>query len=145
MLEATLGAVPVVGDVFHVFWKANRRNYKLLIREKAQRGCGDRPRLDVSRVHTPGRDRCGGDPNRDRGLGISGAHGLRSQPNCPMELQRRYPRGGEKSVKLRNVESIFSTSLPLASDFSFTLFHSGSSWKVFQFAVAASRLGCSRM
>jgi hypothetical protein len=38
VLEATLGAVPIVGDVFHVFWKANRRNDKLLIREKAQPG-----------------------------------------------------------------------------------------------------------
>jgi hypothetical protein len=36
LLEATLGAIPVVGDVFHVFWKANRRNYLLLIREREQ-------------------------------------------------------------------------------------------------------------
>jgi hypothetical protein len=34
LLESTLGAIPIVGDVFHVFWKANRRNYRLLIREK---------------------------------------------------------------------------------------------------------------
>jgi hypothetical protein len=34
LLECTIGAVPVVGDVFHIFWKANRRNYRLLIREK---------------------------------------------------------------------------------------------------------------
>ena len=39
------------------------------------------------------------------------------------------------------VESTLSTSLPFASDLSWTLFHSGSSWKDFQLAVAASRLG----
>jgi uncharacterized protein DUF4112 len=38
LLETTLGALPVAGDVFHVFWKANRRNYRLLIREKEQLG-----------------------------------------------------------------------------------------------------------
>jgi hypothetical protein len=38
LLETTLGAIPVAGDIFHVFWKANRRNYKLLIREKEQPG-----------------------------------------------------------------------------------------------------------
>ncbi len=38
VLETTLGAIPVAGDVFHVFWKANRRNYKLLIREREQPG-----------------------------------------------------------------------------------------------------------
>jgi hypothetical protein len=38
VLETTLGAIPVAGDVFHIFWKANRRNYRLLIREKEQPG-----------------------------------------------------------------------------------------------------------
>ena len=38
LLESALGAIPVVGDAFHVFWKANRRNYKLLIREREQPG-----------------------------------------------------------------------------------------------------------
>ena len=38
LLETTIGAIPVAGDVFHVFWKANRRNYRLLIREKEQPG-----------------------------------------------------------------------------------------------------------
>jgi hypothetical protein len=38
LLETTLGAIPVAGDIFHIFWKANRRNYKLLIREKEQPG-----------------------------------------------------------------------------------------------------------
>lgn len=32
-IEDTLGALPIVGDVAHVAWKANRRNYNLLIRE----------------------------------------------------------------------------------------------------------------
>jgi hypothetical protein len=36
LLETAVGSVPVVGDVFHVFWKANRRNYRILIREKEQ-------------------------------------------------------------------------------------------------------------
>jgi hypothetical protein len=34
LLETVVGGVPVVGDVFHVFWKANRRNYRILLREK---------------------------------------------------------------------------------------------------------------
>ena len=38
LLESALGAIPVAGDIFHVFWKANRRNYRLLIREKKQPG-----------------------------------------------------------------------------------------------------------
>jgi hypothetical protein len=33
-LEATLGAIPIMGDVAHVAWKANRRNYNLLIRNQ---------------------------------------------------------------------------------------------------------------
>jgi hypothetical protein len=32
-IEDTVGAIPIVGDVAHVAWKANRRNYNLLIRE----------------------------------------------------------------------------------------------------------------
>jgi Domain of unknown function (DUF4112) len=42
LLETTLGAIPVAGDVFHIFWKANRRNYRLLIREKEQPGSSTR-------------------------------------------------------------------------------------------------------
>jgi len=38
LLETAFGAIPVAGDVFHVFWKANRRNYRLLMREKEQPG-----------------------------------------------------------------------------------------------------------
>lgn len=34
ILEALLGTIPVIGDVFHVAWKANRRNYRLWMREK---------------------------------------------------------------------------------------------------------------
>ena len=33
-VENTLGAIPVVGDFAHVIWKANRRNYNLLIRDQ---------------------------------------------------------------------------------------------------------------
>ena len=42
LLETTLGAIPVAGDVFHVVWKANRRNYRLLIREREQPGVNAR-------------------------------------------------------------------------------------------------------
>ncbi len=38
LLEMTFGAIPVAGDVFHIVWKANRRNYRLLLREKEQPG-----------------------------------------------------------------------------------------------------------
>ena len=38
LLEITLGAIPVAGDIFHIVWKANRRNYRLLIREKEHPG-----------------------------------------------------------------------------------------------------------
>jgi hypothetical protein len=38
LLETAIGAIPVVGDAFHVFWKANRRNYRLLLREREQPG-----------------------------------------------------------------------------------------------------------
>ena len=34
ILETVLGTIPVVGDIFHVAWKANRRNYRLWMREK---------------------------------------------------------------------------------------------------------------
>ena len=37
-LETTLGAIPLVGDIFHIAWKANRRNYRLLLREREQPG-----------------------------------------------------------------------------------------------------------
>ena len=30
VLDTTVGAVPVIGDLFDLFYKANRRNYKLL-------------------------------------------------------------------------------------------------------------------
>jgi hypothetical protein len=36
VLEAVLGAIPIFGDVFHVMWKANRRNYRLFMREKSR-------------------------------------------------------------------------------------------------------------
>jgi Domain of unknown function (DUF4112) len=34
VVEDTLGAIPIIGDVAHVAWKANRRNYNLLIRDQ---------------------------------------------------------------------------------------------------------------
>ncbi|HXC47202.1 MAG TPA: DUF4112 domain-containing protein [Candidatus Sulfotelmatobacter sp.] len=42
VLETALGAIPVAGDIFHVFWKSNRRNYRLLIREREQPGANSR-------------------------------------------------------------------------------------------------------
>jgi len=33
-LEGTFGAIPIIGDFAHVAWKANRRNYNLLIRDQ---------------------------------------------------------------------------------------------------------------
>jgi Domain of unknown function (DUF4112) len=42
LLEATVGAIPLVGDIFHVAWKANRRNYRLLTREKQNPGAESR-------------------------------------------------------------------------------------------------------
>ncbi len=35
-LETIVGAIPIIGDIFHVTWKANRRNYRLLMREKTR-------------------------------------------------------------------------------------------------------------
>jgi hypothetical protein len=32
-IESTLGAIPFLGDFAHIAWKANRRNYNLLIRD----------------------------------------------------------------------------------------------------------------
>jgi hypothetical protein len=31
-LETLIGAIPFIGDLFHVVWKCNRRNYRLLMR-----------------------------------------------------------------------------------------------------------------
>jgi hypothetical protein len=42
LLETAIGAIPVAGDVFHVIWKANRRNYRLLLREREQPGSNTR-------------------------------------------------------------------------------------------------------
>src|SRR4029077_3176496 len=42
LLETAVGAIPVAGDIFHVVWKANRRNYRLLMREKEQPGANPR-------------------------------------------------------------------------------------------------------
>jgi hypothetical protein len=42
LLETAIGAIPVAGDVFHIVWKANRRNYRLLIREREQPGANTR-------------------------------------------------------------------------------------------------------
>src|SRR3981081_4485442 len=38
LLETVIGAIPVAGDIFHIVWKANRRNYRLLMREREQPG-----------------------------------------------------------------------------------------------------------
>ena len=35
-IDVVIGAVPLLGDIFDVAWKANRRNYKLLVRHIEQ-------------------------------------------------------------------------------------------------------------
>src|ERR1700733_2142782 len=42
LLETMVGAIPVAGDIFHVVWKANRRNYRLLMRERQEPGMNTR-------------------------------------------------------------------------------------------------------
>jgi hypothetical protein len=37
-IEDALGAIPIVGDMAHIAWKANRRNYNLLVRDPQQHG-----------------------------------------------------------------------------------------------------------
>jgi hypothetical protein len=34
LLETGVGMIPIVGDVAHIAWKSNRRNFNLLIRER---------------------------------------------------------------------------------------------------------------
>jgi hypothetical protein len=34
LLETGIGMIPIVGDVAHVAWKSNRRNFNLLVRER---------------------------------------------------------------------------------------------------------------
>lgn len=34
LLETTLGAIPIVGDIFHITRKSNRRNFRLLMRAR---------------------------------------------------------------------------------------------------------------
>jgi hypothetical protein len=35
-IDVTIGAIPFLGDAFDIAWKANRRNYKLLVRHIEQ-------------------------------------------------------------------------------------------------------------
>ena len=35
-IEASIGAIPLIGDFVHVAWKANRRNYNLLLRDQRE-------------------------------------------------------------------------------------------------------------
>lgn len=37
-LDFAAGAVPILGDVFDAYWKANRRNYELAVADLAHRG-----------------------------------------------------------------------------------------------------------
>jgi hypothetical protein len=43
LLDGTIGAIPIVGDVFDVFWKANNRNVELLT-QHVQGETAGRPR-----------------------------------------------------------------------------------------------------
>jgi hypothetical protein len=47
VLEALLGSIPLLGDIFHVAWKANRRNYRLLMREENRAPGESHARRDV--------------------------------------------------------------------------------------------------
>jgi hypothetical protein len=38
LLETALGAIPVVGDIFHITRKSNRRNFRLLMRARSEVG-----------------------------------------------------------------------------------------------------------
>jgi len=33
-IENSIGAIPILGDIAHVIWKSNRRNYNLLMRDR---------------------------------------------------------------------------------------------------------------
>ena len=33
-IEDMVGAIPIIGDIAHIAWKANRRNYNLLVRDQ---------------------------------------------------------------------------------------------------------------
>jgi hypothetical protein len=35
-IEVVVGSIPVLGDAFDIAWKANRRNYKLMVRHLSQ-------------------------------------------------------------------------------------------------------------
>lgn len=47
-LDATLGAVPVIGDLFDLVYKANRRNFRLLRRELERQAPARHPRLSAT-------------------------------------------------------------------------------------------------
>jgi len=38
LIETTIGAIPVIGDIFDARWKANRRNLRILRKNLAKRG-----------------------------------------------------------------------------------------------------------
>jgi hypothetical protein len=40
LLETTLGAIPIAGDIFHITRKSNRRNFRLLMRARQEEGAG---------------------------------------------------------------------------------------------------------
>jgi hypothetical protein len=35
-IEVVIGSIPLFGDIFDIAWKANRRNYKLMVRHLRQ-------------------------------------------------------------------------------------------------------------
>ena len=56
-IEVLLGTIPLLGDAFDIAWKANRRNYALIVRH-----LGAIPAPDLARLGLPDAD-CG-DPGR---------------------------------------------------------------------------------
>ncbi|WP_435098252.1 DUF4112 domain-containing protein [Halorubrum sp. N11] len=52
-LDVVVGTIPVVGDVFDIFWKANKRNFKLVIddlttdRDRSTRSSSERTEIEI--------------------------------------------------------------------------------------------------
>ena len=52
-LDVAVGTIPVVGDVFDIFWKANKRNFKLVLddltadRDRSTRPSSERTEIEL--------------------------------------------------------------------------------------------------
>ena len=75
LLETTIGAIPAVGDIFHIAWKANRRNYRLLVPRERATEFSHRAGLDISRAPASYGDCRGRDTDRAFDLDTAIARG----------------------------------------------------------------------